>query len=112
MNTVLIDLYWQVGEYVSDKVEKEKWGESVVRKLSDYLQEQQPDLQGFSAPNIWRMKQFYETYGKTKKLSTALRELPWAASPALVAEYQTRLPDKSVLQQKLHEFYKLASDKD
>jgi hypothetical protein len=31
-----------------------------------------------------------------------------AASPALVAEYQTRLPDKKLLQAKLHEFYKLA----
>jgi predicted nuclease of restriction endonuclease-like (RecB) superfamily len=31
-----------------------------------------------------------------------------AASPALVAEYQTRLPDKKLLQAKLHEFYDLA----
>jgi nuclease YhcG-like protein len=30
------------------------------------------------------------------------------ASPALVAEYQTRLPDKKLLQSKLHEFYQLA----
>src|SRR5262249_8561363 len=29
-------------------------------------------------------------------------------SPALVAEYQTRLPDKKLLQAKLHEFYALA----
>jgi hypothetical protein len=28
-------------------------------------------------------------------------------SPALVAEYQTRLPDKKLLQTKLHEFYAL-----
>ncbi len=26
-------------------------------------------------------------------------------SPALIAEYQTRLPDKALLQAKLHEFY-------
>jgi hypothetical protein len=29
-------------------------------------------------------------------------------SPALVSEYQTRLPDKNMLRQKLHEFYELA----
>jgi hypothetical protein len=29
-------------------------------------------------------------------------------SPALVAEYQTRLPDKHLLQAKLHEFYEQA----
>jgi hypothetical protein len=29
-------------------------------------------------------------------------------SPALVAEYQTCMPDKKLLQAKLHEFYQLA----
>jgi hypothetical protein len=33
-----------------------------------------------------------------------------AVSPALVAEYQTRLPDKKLLQAKLHEFYELAQE--
>jgi hypothetical protein len=31
-------------------------------------------------------------------------------SPALVAEYQTRLPDEKLLQAKLHEFYELAQE--
>jgi hypothetical protein len=30
-------------------------------------------------------------------------------SPALVAEYQTRLPDKKLLEAKLHEFYALTA---
>ncbi len=31
-------------------------------------------------------------------------------SPALIAEYQTQLPDKKLLQAKLHEFYALNAD--
>jgi hypothetical protein len=31
-----------------------------------------------------------------------------SVSPALIAEYQTALPDKKLLQRKLHEFYQLA----
>ena len=31
-----------------------------------------------------------------------------ALSPALIAEYQTQLPDKKLLERKLHEFYQLA----
>jgi YhcG PDDEXK nuclease domain len=31
-----------------------------------------------------------------------------AVSPTLIAEYQTRLPDRNTLQRKLHEFYELA----
>jgi predicted nuclease of restriction endonuclease-like (RecB) superfamily len=34
-----------------------------------------------------------------------------ALSPALIAEYQTRLPDKKLLKRKLHEFYQLAMPK-
>lgn len=33
-----------------------------------------------------------------------------SASPAVIAEYQTRLPDKQLLQAKLHEFYELANE--
>ena len=30
-----------------------------------------------------------------------------SSSPTLIAEYQTRLPDRKLLQAKLHEFYEL-----
>jgi len=32
-------------------------------------------MRGFSPQNIWRMKQFYETYRDNQILSTLLREL-------------------------------------
>ena len=32
-------------------------------------------IKGFSDKNIWRMKQFYETYKDFPKLSTLLREI-------------------------------------
>ena len=32
-------------------------------------------------------------------------------SPALVADYQTKMPDKKLLQAKLHEFYQLAQSR-
>jgi len=34
------------------------------------------DIKGFSASNILRMKQFYETYKDNEKLATLLREIP------------------------------------
>jgi hypothetical protein len=44
----------------------------------------------------------------TKDREVVEYALSRAMSPALVAEYQTRLPDKKLLQAKLHEFYQLA----
>ena len=32
----------------------------------------------FTIQNLWRMKQFYETYGEREKLSPLVRELPWS----------------------------------
>lgn len=44
----------------------------------------------------------------TKNREVVEYALSRAMSPTLVAEYQTRLPDKRLLQAKLHEFYTLA----
>ena len=53
--------------------------------------------------NLWRMKQFYETYKDEPKLAPLVREIPWSLSPTLVADYQTQLPDKKLLKQKWEE---------
>ena len=74
VNKELINLYWQVGEYINAKVESTIWGAGVVKNLAAYLKEKEPDLKGFSAQNLWRMKQFYETYRNYEKLSTLLRD--------------------------------------
>ena len=75
VNTELIDLYWKIGNYISIKIENEEWGKSVVSNLAVYLQNTLPDSSGYSAQNLWRMKQFYEAYRQYSKLSTLLREL-------------------------------------
>jgi predicted nuclease of restriction endonuclease-like (RecB) superfamily len=77
VNSELINLYWQIGEYISKRVESEDWGKSVVVQLAEYLQENEPDLKGFSDKNLWRMKQFYETYKDAPKLSPLVREISW-----------------------------------
>lgn len=80
VNTTLIDLYWQVGEYISRKIETEDWGKGTVQELATYIQIRQPGIRGFSPQNIWRMRQFYEAYRGEPKLSTLLRELPWSSN--------------------------------
>lgn len=62
VNAALINLYWNIGEYVSNKIKQSEWGESVVKELAQYIIKTEPDIKGFSDKNIWRMKQFYDTY--------------------------------------------------
>lgn len=62
VNTEMINLYWNIGEYISKRVEVQAWGKSVVAQLAKYIEKKAPDLNGYSHRNLWRMKQFYETY--------------------------------------------------
>lgn len=78
VNRELIDLYLRIGEYFSKKVDIDGWGRRTVKTLADFLSKNYPDVKGFSAQNIWRMKQFYETYQDDEKLSTLSRELSWS----------------------------------
>ncbi|MGV8843927.1 MAG: PDDEXK nuclease domain-containing protein [Pseudomonas sp.] len=79
VNSELIALYWAVGEYISKKIIANAWGKATVTSLAAFIQLQQPGQRGFSAQNIWRMRQFYEAYCDQPKLSTLLRELPWSS---------------------------------
>lgn len=79
VNTAVIELYWSVGEYLSLKIGEDGWGKGTVASLSEYIQHRQPGLRGYSPQNLWRMRQFYETYREQANLSTLLREIPWSA---------------------------------
>lgn len=184
INTTLIELYWQVGQYISRKIETAEWGDGIVPQLAQHLAQTQPGLRGFTGRNLFRMRQFFEAYRDDQILSPLVTQLPWtqhliilsqskrpeerefyvrmairehwskrelerqfnaalfertiltppiASSPvrqlhpealsvfkdaevveyslsrtlsqALIAQYQTQLPDKKFLAAKLHEFY-------
>lgn len=83
INAELINLYWSIGEYISKKIEKSEWGDSVVTELARFIKQNEPEIKGFSDKNIWRMKQFYETYKDIPKLSTLLREISWSHNLAI-----------------------------
>ena len=89
VNATVIDLYWSIGEYVSNQAEKNGWGKSTVKELSEYILCREPGIRGYSAQNIWRMKQFYEAYKDHPKLSTLLRENTWSNNLHIISKTKT-----------------------
>ncbi|MGF1583166.1 MAG: YhcG family protein [Gemmataceae bacterium] len=77
VNTMLIDLYWRIGEFIQQKITEEGWGHGTVKTLAQYIRHKQPNVRGYSASNLWRMMQFFETYRNQPKLVPLVRELPW-----------------------------------
>jgi predicted nuclease of restriction endonuclease-like (RecB) superfamily len=49
-----------------------------VNGVNPYIQANEPEIKGFSDKNLWRMKQFYESYRGIPKISTLLREISWS----------------------------------
>ncbi|SDY63317.1 Predicted nuclease of restriction endonuclease-like (RecB) superfamily, DUF1016 family [Rhodonellum ikkaensis] len=89
VNSELINLYWNIGEYLTNKIELAEWGDAVVTELAKHIQQNEPEIKGFSDKNIWRMKQFYETYKDFPKLSTLLREISWSHNLAIFSRCKT-----------------------
>jgi predicted nuclease of restriction endonuclease-like (RecB) superfamily len=89
VNAELINLYWNIGEYISKKINQSEWGDSVVTELANFIQTQEPEIKGFSDKNIWRMKQFYETYTDFPKLSPLVREISWTNNLLIFSRCKT-----------------------
>jgi len=63
VNAELVLLYFNVGKLVAHKVSEGVWGENTVEELAKYIALSLPEMSGFNRRGLYRMKQFYETYG-------------------------------------------------
>jgi predicted nuclease of restriction endonuclease-like (RecB) superfamily len=105
VNAELINLYWTIGEHISLKIATSEWGNAVVRQLAEAIQMNEPELKGFSDKNLWRMKQFYETYRGNPKLSTLLREISWTNNLLILSRCKTMDEKEFYLKHTIQERY-------
>ena len=68
---------WQLGRDLEQKKAEERWGNGVVEQISIDLKHEFPNADGFSARNLWYMKQWYLFYTQgTQILHQPGAELP------------------------------------
>jgi DUF1016 N-terminal domain len=75
VNAELVNLYWQVGAFVSKQLAQSQWGDKTVQQLADFLQKHEPSLKGFDRKSIYRMVQFYEIYRSAAIVANVGQEL-------------------------------------
>jgi len=85
VNRELINLYWDIGRLIIERQAGETWGRSVVQNLAKDLQLEFPGVAGFSAPNLYKMRQFYEAYRRKQNLSPLVREISWTKNLVILA---------------------------
>lgn len=75
VNAELINNYWQLGEYIAQRIAQSVWGEGTVDVLASYLERKHPDLKGYSRSSLYRMRQFYEAYGNSEIVAPVGRRI-------------------------------------
>jgi predicted nuclease of restriction endonuclease-like (RecB) superfamily len=84
-NTELIGLYWWIGQSISQRQAKLGWGKAVVQTLAQDLQAEFPGRNGFSAQNLWAMRQLFNEYNDKPKLQSLIGEISWTKNLLIMA---------------------------
>ncbi|MDR2560720.1 MAG: DUF1016 N-terminal domain-containing protein [Holophagales bacterium] len=86
VNTELIQLYWEIGGEIARKQREDGWGNSIVEILSKELQKEFPGIHGFSARNLWLMRNFYLEYSQNANMQPMVAEMQKLNIPPLLTE--------------------------
>ncbi len=85
-NRELINLYWIIGNQILERQIEEGWGKSVVEQISRDLRKEFPGSHGFSAPNLWFMRQMCQEYSDQPNLLQLVREIPWGQNITIMTK--------------------------
>jgi hypothetical protein len=86
VNRELIALYWHIGQSIVERQERDGWGSGVIERLARDVQAAFPGVQGFSRPNVYRMRAFYLAYASPGEVvSQAARQINPTTPPEPMA---------------------------
>jgi predicted nuclease of restriction endonuclease-like (RecB) superfamily len=92
VNNETILLYWDIGRGIVEKQQTHGWGDSVVEMVAADLRHAFPGMRGFSANNVWLMRQFFSEYSAAGFLEHLVQEMGKVRRPILrqpVVELET-----------------------
>lgn len=98
MNAETINLYWEIGEEIYNQQIEKGWGKSIVDLLAKELQKEYPGAKGYSASNLWRMRNFYLTYRGNTKLAPLVREISWSNNVVIMEKCKDDLEKEFYIQ--------------
>ncbi len=75
VNHELVLLYWDIGRIIVEKQQTAGWGDAVVERLAADLRDEFPDMRGFSANNLWLIRQLFSEYSDAGFLEQVVQEM-------------------------------------
>ena len=78
VNVAQIKLYWNIGKTILERQKQHGWGKGIVEVLASELQKEFIGVNGFSARNLWYMRNLFEQYYTSCLiLQPLVAEIPW-----------------------------------
>ncbi|MDR2854622.1 MAG: DUF1016 N-terminal domain-containing protein [Methanomicrobiales archaeon] len=77
VNSELIQMYWDVGEYLSVLCTSSFFGEKIIDEMAAFIAKNNPGVKGFNRRGLYRMRQFYETYKDDTFVSPLVTQISW-----------------------------------
>ena len=77
VNTELIKMYWNVGEYLYELTSNSAYGDKIIDEIAEYIAQSNPAIKGFNRRGLYRMRQFYEAYKDDAIVSPLVTQLSW-----------------------------------
>ena len=90
VNAELINMYWEVGEYLSELCAESTYGDKVIDDVANYISATAPTIKGFNRRGLYRMRQFYETYKDDEIVSALLTQLSWTNHLLIMSKAKTK----------------------
>ncbi len=90
VNRELVLLYWQIGQDILVRQDREGWGAKVIERLAQDLRSAFPDMKGFSPRNLKYMRAFAEAWPEAEFVQQAAARLPWFHLCTLIDKLKTR----------------------
>lgn len=84
VNRELVLLYWQIGNDILTRQEREGWGAKVIDRLSSDLMHEFPGMKGFSVRNLKYMQKFARAWRDSAIVQELLAQITWYHHIALL----------------------------
>lgn len=89
-NREMMTLYFELGRSIVARQVEDGWGSHVIDRLATDLRAAFPEMEGFSARNLWRMRAFYLAWRDVEAvLPQAVAELPWGHNALLLEKLRS-----------------------
>lgn len=85
VNTQLIELYWEIGQLITERQESSGWGDGIIEKIAQDLSREFETMKGFSPRNLYFIKQWYRFYAKQEEfVKQVVSQIPWGHNIVII----------------------------